>query len=159
MFADYSEGVLYDRNPLFYGEWSNESSRLLLACDGELQEMLRAMDRLDLSSVRSLRDHYESYSVEALTKKLCSIQSLHALSSPMTRVEGGWIPDFRSRYFTADFPYGLAIIEEFADVLGIQVPNIKDTMDWYRRVTGDQSGLKLSDYGINSIEDIYLLYQ
>ena len=158
LFADYKEGTVYDRNPLFYGEWNDVSSALLIACDEELQKMLTYMDKLDLKNVRSLKLHYESDTVEAMTKKLCSIKSLHNLTSPMKQVEGGWIPDFKSRYFTADFPYGLAIIEEFAAVLNCDVPNIKETMAWYRRVTGDTSQLQLADYGIRTIEDIYALY-
>ena len=158
LFADYEEGKVYDRNPLFYGEWSDASSELLIACDGELQEMLKIMDKLDLHDVRSLKLHYESDTVEAMTKKLASIKSLHNLASPMRQVEGGWVPDFKSRYFTADFPYGLAIIEELAAVLKYDAPNIKDTMDWYRRVTGDTNRLDLGAYGIHSLQDIYNLY-
>ena len=158
LFADYEEGKVYDRNPLFYGEWSDASSELLIACDGELQEMLGLMDKMDLSNVRSLKIHYESDTVEAMTKKLSGIKSLHNLLSPMKKVEGGWVPDFHSRYFTADFPYGLAIIEELAGVLGYDAPNIRDTMDWYRKVTGDTDRLDLGAYGIRSVEDIYGLY-
>ena len=158
LFADYEEGKVYHRNPLFYGEWSDASSELLIACDGELQDMLKIMNKLDLSDVRSLKLHYESSTAEAMTKKLCSIKSLHNLASPMKQVDDGWIPDFSSRYFTADFPYGLAIIEELAGVLGFDAPNIKDTMDWYRRVTGDTNRLDLGQYGIHSLEDIYALY-
>lgn len=158
LFADYEEGKVYERNPLFYGEWSDVSSELLIACDGELQEMLKVMDKLDLHDIRSLKLHYESDTVVAMTKKLSSIKSLHNLASPMKQVEGGWVPDFKSRYFTADFPYGLAIIEELAAVLDFCAPNIKETMDWYRRVTGDTNRLDLGAYGIHSIEDIYDLY-
>ncbi|MBE6127836.1 MAG: hypothetical protein E7185_01025 [Erysipelotrichaceae bacterium] len=158
LFADYEEGKVYERNPLFYGEWNNASSELLIACDSELQEMLKLMDKLDLHNVRSLKLHYESDTVEAMTKKLCSIKSLHNLSSPMKQVPGGWVPDFNSRYFTADFPYGLAIIEELAAVLGFDAPNIKDTMDWYRKVTGDTDRLDLGAYGIHSLQNIYDLY-
>ncbi len=158
LFADYEEGKVYERNPLFYGEWSNASSELLIACDTELQEMLMIMNKMDLHNVRSLKLHYESDTVETMTRKLSSIKSLHNLSSPMKQVESGWIPDFDSRYFTADFPYGLAIIEELAGVLEYDAPNVKNTMDWYRKVTGDTSCLDLGEYGIHSLEDIYDLY-
>lgn len=158
LFADYEDGKVYDRNPLFYGEWDDASSSLLIACDAELQKMLKKMEKLDLHNVRSLKIHYESDTVEAMTKKLSSIKSLHNLASPMKQVEGGWVPDFTSRYFTADFPYGLAIIEELADVLGFDAPNIRKTMDWYRRITGDTDRLDLGAYGIHSLEDIYKLY-
>lgn len=158
LFSDYEEGQVYDRNPLFYGEWNDASSELLIKCDEELQDMLKLMGKLDLHNVRSLKLHYESDTIDAMTKKLSSIKSLHNLPSPMKQIEGGWVPDFQSRYFTADFPYGLAIIEELAGVLNYDVPNIKDTMDWYRKVTGDTNRLNLELYGIHTLDDIYELY-
>ena len=158
LFSDYYEGKFYERNPLFYGEWSDDSSKLLIACDSELQEMLKIINKLDLHNVKSLKLHYESDTVEAMTAKLRSIKSLHNLLSPMRHVSEGWIPDFSSRYFTADFPFGLAIIEELSEILNYSAPNIKDTMNWYREVTGDTDKLNLKDYGISSIEDIYALY-
>ena len=159
MFADYKDGVKYDRNPLFYGEWDEASAELLLACDEEHQRLLAKMDGLDLREVRSLREHYESQTPRELTNKLRSIPSLHGLSSPMVQVEDGWIPDFNSRYFTADFPYGLAIIEQVARIVGMDVPNISKTMEWYRRVTGNGNYFNIRDYGIDTIQDIYALYQ
>ena len=158
LFSDYYKDKVYDRNPLFYGEWTDESSNLLLACDAELQEMVRIMDKIDLRFVKSLRLHYESDSAEALTNKIRSIKSLNHLSSPMKQVENGWIPDFNSRFFAADFPYGLAIIDELAELLNYNDSNIKDTMNWYYKVTGNTKCMELFEYGINSLEDIYNLY-
>lgn len=158
LFSNYVEGKVYSRNPLFYGEWDDASSELLIKCDEELQNLIKIMDKLDLHEVRSLKSHYESHSVEAMTKKLCSIKSLHNLESPMIKIEEGWIPDFQSRYFTADFPYGLAIIEELAVILNFNVPNIEETMSWYRNVTKDLNRLDLRTYGIRNLADIYRLY-
>lgn len=159
LFEDYKAGVVYERNPLFYGEWSDKSSELLINCDWELQELCHRLDALDMSNVRSLKLHYESETIEAMTNKLQSIKSLHDLSSPMRMVPGGWIPDFESRYFTADFPYGLAIIEELGKILTAKMPNVCETMDWYRSVTGNKEHFKFSDYGISSIEELYNIYK
>ena len=158
LFKDYTSGMVYKRNPLFYGEWDDESSRLLIACDEELQNMLKMIKGFDLQSVRSLKLHYDSNDAEGMTKKLRSINSLHNLRSPMKQVEDGWIPDFESRYFKSDFPYGLAIIEEYARVLNYRPSNILATMNWYREVTGDTQRFDLRDYGIHSIADIYKFY-
>ena len=159
LFGDYQNNRIYDKNPLFYGEWSDESSRLLLACDDELQNVVKLLDKMDLSYVKSLKIHYESNTAEELTAKMQSIKSLHNLTSPMKQVEGGWIPDFGSRYFTADFPYGLAIIEEICALLNYDAPNIRETMAWYRTVTGDNRRLELSDYNIRNVEDLYAFYR
>ena len=158
LFSDYYEGKVYSQNPLFYGEWSDRSSELLLACDEELQQICKYVNNMDLTSVRSLKLHYESNTIYDMTKKIRSISSLHNLRSPLIRVENGWIPDFHSRYFTADFPYGLAIIEELAEIVGCNVPNINSTMDWYRKKTNDYNRLDLKQYGICSLENIYMYY-
>ncbi len=157
-FADYEEGVVYPRNILFYEEWAQESSELLFACDDELQQVCRALHRLDLSGVKSLKEHYESDTPEKLTQKIRSIKSLQGLGSPMLEVEGGFIPDFSSRYFTADFPYGLAILVQIAEVAGVEVPYMTETLKWYEDATGNVSDFRLSDYGINNAKDLYNFY-
>lgn len=158
LFGDYSDGVVYPRNTLFYEEWSDESSELLLACDDELQQVCKKLDKLDLSQVRSLKLHYESNDVKSLTSKIRSIKSLHGLESPMIKVDGGYIPDFSSRYFTADFPYGLAILRQIAHISGVDVPNMEATLDWYENTVGNRTEFRLSDYDINTVEDIYNFY-
>lgn len=131
----------------------------MLACDSELQDILKKLPELDLGDVKSLRVHYENETTEAMTEKIRSIKSLHNLTSPMKPVDGGWIPDYNSRYFTADFPYGLAIIEAFANVLECKIPNIKATMNWYRSITRTNISFDLEKYRIKTIKDIYEFYQ
>ena len=93
-----------------------------------------------------------------LTKKIRSIRSLQGLTSPMLEKDGGFIPDFGSRYFTADFPYGLAILKEIADVAGVSVPNMQETHSWYENITENVSDFRLSDYGISTKEELYEFY-
>ncbi len=157
-FADYKEGVVYPQNILFYEEWADESSKLLFACDEELQKVCQKLTMLDLTDVRSLKEHYESDTEEKLTAKIRSIKSLQGLGSPMKEVEGGFVPDFSSRYFTADFPYGLSILEQLAHLAGVEVPNMTNTINWYKEVSGDKTEFKLTDFGINTIEDLYKFY-
>lgn len=159
LFNDYVDGKIYSNNPLFYGEWSDKSSELLIACDEELQKLCKNLTELDMSNVRSLKLHYESKTIKAMTEKLRSIKSLHNLRSPMVQINGGWIPDFQSRYFTADFPYGLAIIEELGKIIEFELPNIHSTMDWYRSVTGNNKHFMFSDYGVFTLNDLYSTYR
>ncbi len=158
LFSDYKEGVIYEKNTLFYEEWADASSQLLFKCDEELQQVCRSLSELELQDVRSLKLHYESDTPEKLTKKIRSIRSLQGLTSPMLEKDGGFIPDFGSRYFTADFPYGLAILKEIADVAGVPVPNMQETLSWYENITGNVSDFRLSDYGIGTKEDLYEFY-
>lgn len=157
-FADYTEGAVYPRNILFYEEWTDDSSELLFACDEELQLVCQKLTQLDLSDVRSLKEHYESDTVEKLTAKIRSIKSLQGLGSPMKEVKGGFVPDFSSRYFTADFPYGLSILVQLAHIAGVEVPHMTATLLWYKKVSNDKTDFRLSDFGISSLDDLYKFY-
>jgi len=131
MFKEYKNGIVYDRNFLFYEEWTDDASTELIKCDSELQSLCDAIP-LDLSNVISLPIYYESKAAEELTKKIKSIDAFKGLLSPMKESDGGWMPDFNSRYFTADFPYGLKIIKDIAKLYNIETPNINKLWDWYK---------------------------
>ena len=158
LFSDYKEGVYYDRVPLFYEEWSDKSSELLIKCDYEVQQMCRLISEFDLSYVKSLKEHYESNTAAELTNKLRSIESLKGIGTPVVSVGDKFIPDLSSRYFTADFPYGLEILKQIADLLGFEAANIKNTLEWYYRLSGNRSGFSYRGYGINTYEDFREFY-
>ncbi len=131
MFKDYTKGMYYPRNFLFYEEWNDDSSRMLFACDEELQKLCEVMP-FELSNVKSLKKHYESETIVEMTKKIQSIKAFKGLSSPMKMIEANsFEPDFESRYFTADFSYGLKIILDLCELFQVDVPNIKRVWDWY----------------------------
>ena len=106
-----------------------------------------------------LRIYYESPDASAMTAKIRSIKAFHGLHSPMKETEGGWVPDFDSRYFTADFSYGLAILIEIAHAVGSPVPCMEETMNWYLDLTGRDRNFLLSDAGIRDLNDIYRFYR
>lgn len=127
VFKDYYDGLSYESVPLFYEDWNDETSELLLKCDAELQEMCNMLSDFDLSYVKSLKEHYESNNADELTKKITSIRSFKGLKTPtLTLEDGSFIPDFDSRYFKADFPFGLAILVQIADFLGYDAKNMKE---------------------------------
>lgn len=159
MFEDWQEGVVYSSVPLFYEEWNDASSQLLIACDDEVQTICRALPEFELQYVKSLRIHYESPTVEKMTKKISSIAAFKGLTSPVVKVEGGVIPDLHSRYFTADFSYGLTIIKQVADFAGVKTPNIDETIAWYKKIAIGKDEFRFADYGITnreSFEEFYL---
>ena len=142
----------YEAVPLFYEEWNDEASELLIACDEEVQKICRALPAFELQYVKSLKIHYESPNVEAMTKKLSSIAAFKGLKTPTVETEDGLIPDLHSRYFTADFSYGLTIIRQVAEFARVRTPYIDDTMDWYRRIAVEKDEFRYLDYGITSFE-------
>lgn len=130
MFKDYHEGLAYDRNFLFYKEWTNNASETMIRCDTELQHLCATIP-MPLESVLSLREYYESNTAEAMTKKLSSIPAFKGITSPMRQTDAGWIPDLSSRYFSTDFPFGLKVIKDIAAVFDVKTPNMDILWDWY----------------------------
>ena len=159
IFRDWKSGITYVKLPLFYEEWDDESSELLIACDDEVQNICQALPEFHLEYVKSLREHYESPTAEAMTKKISSIPVFKGLQTPAIHVEGGFIPDLNSRYFTADFSYGLTIIKQIACFAGVPTPNIDETLAWYKKIAINTEEFRFENYGIsdrNDLESFYL---
>ena len=128
MWKDW-DGTPYDRCSLFYHEWTNEASELELEMD---KEFFTLLNRLNVSTkhIETLLEHYEAANAEQMTAKLHRIKSLSTIMSPMKKVEGGWIPDFGSRYFTEDFPFGLKSIYDLAKKNNVTIPYIEKVLRW-----------------------------
>ena len=70
----------------------------------------------------------------------------------------GLIPDLHSRYFTADFPYGLSVIQQIGKIAGVAMPNIDKLIEWYDNIAIINDKLRLSDYGITDVESLKEFY-
>lgn len=123
------DGELYDHNILFYKEWTDDASQTIIDMDAEFMQLLDKLP-VDKRNIPSLLTYYESHDVASLTRKISSIEAFQRITSPMQCVEGGWIPDFASRYFTEDFPYGLRFIKELAEQHNIPTPTIDRVYNW-----------------------------
>ena len=135
LWKDWNEGDTYDRIPLFYEEWTEEAARLYIEMDNELQALLEQLP-VRKGSIATVLDYYESTDAITLTRKLRSIEAFKGILSPMQKVEGGYVPDFHSRYFTEDFPYGLAIVHRLTHEKGIPSPTIDMIYDWGMKWVG-----------------------
>ncbi|MBP5675868.1 MAG: NAD/NADP octopine/nopaline dehydrogenase family protein [Bacteroidales bacterium] len=121
------ENQVWDHNVLFYREWTDASSQILIDMD---REFFRLVDALGVEGIPTLLDYYESTDASSLTRKISSIPAFLNITSPMVQVPGGWKADFGSRYFTEDFPYGLRWIKELAQQNNIETPVIDKVYDW-----------------------------
>ena len=158
IFSDWHEGVVYESLPLFYEEWDDASSELMIACDEEVQSVCKALPEFDLQYVKSLRVHYDSPNVETMTKKIKSIEAFKGLKTPAIQIDNGFIPDLHSRYFTSDFSYGLSIIKQIADFAHVPIPNIDETIDWYKNIAVEKEQFRFDDYGIIDCETLKKFY-
>lgn len=80
------------------------------------------------------------------------------LTTPSVKVDGGFIPDLHSRYFTADFSYGLSIIKQIAYIADVQTPNIDRVMSWYRKIAIKKEEFRFENYGIVNKEKLASYY-
>ena len=135
LFSTWDSDKRASHNILFYEEWTDEASELLIQMDREFFEVL---DTLPVSKgyLPTLLNYYECTDAQSLTKKIRSIASFKGLTSPMKEVDNGWVPDFESRYFQEDFPFGLRFIWELAHTHHIPTPFIDKVYEWGMRKTG-----------------------
>ncbi len=177
LFHNYQEGMVWREHLSFYKNWDDLSSKMLLGCDDELKQCLAKLSHFDFSGIALLRKHYEIDTVEGkddverMTKKIRSLIYLKDYAPMCKNVDGNFMPDFKSRYFVEDFPFGLAIIRAFCKVCDVQTPHIDTVLQWYDNLYHadlyengkfDGDGLKKlpipQNYGINSVSDIELYY-
>lgn len=129
MFGGSNEGRVYDRMILFYEEWTNDAAQLLIDMDREFFSLLSVLP-VSEGFLPSILDYYESHDAASLAAKLSSIKGFKGITSPMILCEKGWLPDYSSRYFTEDFPFGLKYIWKLAHEKGVACPCIDKVYKW-----------------------------
>ena len=115
----------YEKCPLFYAEWGDYASELYIAADKEMQKVFELCNpeaaQIDYESALT---HYEVSNSSELTKKIRSIEAFKSIVAPYKKCDGLWRPDFESRYFTEDVPFGTSVIQKYACKVDVNVPNI-----------------------------------
>ena len=129
LWKDWKEGMFYDRIPLFYEDWTEEASSLLISMDEELQQLLEKLP-VKKGSIPSILDYYESSDASSLTRKIKGIKAFQGILSPMKETSQGYVPDYTNRYFTEDIPYGMRFIVETALKYGQQLPVTNTVYQW-----------------------------
>ncbi|MDE7336016.1 MAG: NAD/NADP octopine/nopaline dehydrogenase family protein [Muribaculaceae bacterium] len=114
---------------LFYADWTDDASEYLIAMDSEFQALLKVMGIRE-GVIPPLLEYYESHDAASLTRKISSIPAFKSILAPMRQTDAGWVPDFGSRYFTEDFPFGLSYIRELAHRHSVPCPTIDLVYAW-----------------------------
>jgi hypothetical protein len=127
------DGTPYDHCILFYKEWTEDAAQWLIDMDAEFMQLLNKLP-MNPKAVPSLLEYYESTDAKSLSAKLSSIKAFETIKAPMKEVAKGWIPDFESRYFTEDFPFGLQFIVDLARKYGISTPKINEVYNWGMKI-------------------------
>lgn len=173
LFGSFPPEHRYPEKCKFYVGWTDETSRTMLAVDAELHALLDAIPEIDSSAIRPLTEHYESPTVEAMTRKINSIATFQTVFAPMIPAEDGegFVADRKSRMFVEDFPWGLAIIRGFCEIIGTPAPTMDELLSWYADYMGlewyvdgkfcgkdlDKTGIP-QNYGITTREQLLSYY-
>lgn len=123
------DGSVFDHLILFYKEWTDDASQTLILMDKEFMQLLSVLP-VTPGAIPPLLDYYESHDAPSLTRKIRSIKAFECICAPMKETDGGWKPDFASRYFTEDFPYGLKFIVDLAHKHHIHCPTLDRVYEW-----------------------------
>ncbi len=121
LFSLFNSKTVYQSPILFYEEWDDKSSDLLLKMNSEFMQIV---NKMDLKNIKSLEEHYGVNSVYTMTEKIKSIEAFRGIYTPMKELDGGYLPDINSRYFTEDVAVGLKYIKEYSKKLNIDTPII-----------------------------------
>lgn len=138
MFKDYLPGNHYPQNELFYEEWTIDGAEVLLNCSDELQQLCKAIP-MDMRYVESMQSRHNIRTPEELAAKISSLDRLKGLYSPVVRDEIGYVPDFNSRCFVSDFPFGIKIMIEVARLFQVATPTMDMIWKWYERVQPERA--------------------
>ncbi len=138
MFKDYIPGNHYPENELFYEKWTIDGAEILLNCSDELQYLCKALP-MDMRDVESMQFRHGIKTPEELAAKICSLDRLKGLYSPVVKEELGYVPDFNSRYFVSDFPFGIKIMIEVADLFDVDTPQMDVIWKWYEKVQPERA--------------------
>jgi len=84
MFKDYIPGNHYPENELFYEKWTIDGAEVLLNTSDELQQLCKALP-MDMRDVESMQSRHQIRNAEELAAKICNLDRLKGLYSPVIR--------------------------------------------------------------------------
>ena len=129
LYDMFAGDKVYDRKIYLYKEWSESAAELLIKMDEEFFRLLEVLP-VRRGFLPTILDYYESKDAASLAAKLRSIPAFQNLEAPMKQGTTGWVPDYSSRYFSEDFPYGLKLIFTLAHEKGVPVPTLDRVLEW-----------------------------
>lgn len=128
LYAILQTKSIYDDKILFYEEWDNFASEILLKMD---EEFMSIVHTLKLKNVKSLKEHYGIHNNISMTHKIRSIAAFKDIYAPMIKLDSGqYILDIHSRYFTEDVAVGLKYIKDTANNKGVNTPMINEVFSF-----------------------------
>lgn len=133
LYSIFEHGLEKKKKILFYEEWDDQSSHLLINMDKELKEIYKANNIENLHT--DILSHYGVSTAIELTNKIKSIDAFKKIETPMIEEnKNHYIADLQSRYFTEDFGIGLKCIDNIAIESGLKLKFIPSVISWYNSI-------------------------
>lgn len=152
---DGGEEAFFTSTQNFYSDWDDCSSEIFFGLDEEMCAAAKALP-LDLNWAHPVMQHYEIAFKRDLTAKIRSIEALADRAFPMLPVDGGFIPDRNSYYFTEDLVYGLSTLKAIFSVAGIESPVTDKILRWSKQIMGEHTGQMPwpQRFGLDTVEKL-----
>ncbi len=148
LFVDWDGKEPFHRNPLFYEEMSELATDTMLNVDQEIQNLvaeLKQLPKFSSLNVPKIKDMLVSWYEPHLVKDSSTLlqffrtnKGYSGINTPMIAVKNGFIPDFHSRYFFEDVPYGLCILKGVGELLNMSTPTIDKLICWAQEKMGKE---------------------
>lgn len=150
-------GIMYDlfhgreeipvaEPPLFYESITPSAADRLQAMSDEVQGLRAALEEriegLRLSAVLpiglSILQTYGRHIGDAssLQAVIRTNRAYAGLRTPMVETDGGYLPDWSSRFFGEDIPHGLVVLRGLADLAGVAMPEVDRVLLWAQQRMG-----------------------
>jgi hypothetical protein len=150
MWGNWDGKTPYAENPKFYETWDDKSAELADGISDERCGIWKEIVKRTnghagfVSDVKPIRDYiYQCYGKQiadpSCTKNVFATNDGYkGFGCPMKQVEGGWVPDFKNRYFSEDFPDSFAIYKGLADLVDYPTPTIDKCFLWAQPYMGKE---------------------
>lgn len=178
MFGPYSQwdGLPIDETPLFYEEVSELSSYFLSRADAEVQDIKNKITQVtgqELEAVWPLRLNLKKVYGDLVADNRTLMLAMRTnrayatIRTPLKKVKGGYVPNIDHRFFLEDIPFGLVVLRDVADLVGVKTPMIDELLLWAQGLmkkeylkNGKLAGRDIGEtgaptqYGVRSITDL-----
>ena len=132
---------LLDAQPFFYAEMDKTSADNIEKLSNEVQmikyAILARFPELNLDSVIPIGPRIISQYGDDVHDKSSLLQIFRTnvgyskFKVPCVKVADKFVVNIKARIFTEDIPFGLCILLDIAEMLGLRVPNIVRAIEWH----------------------------
>ena len=137
---EHWDGEPLPEPPLFYENLSARSAEIVGLLDdemGAIKDALRDLDpELDLTGAMPVQlalmivygDKIED--PRSLRSSIATNSAYAGIRCPMVEVDGGYTPNWSSRFLKEDLPYGLMVLKGMAKILDLETPTVDLMIRW-----------------------------